>query len=474
MQPPRSQGSSGQRSEHDAMGAVSVPAGVLYGAETARAAGWAFSRHRLPVAVVHALGQLKAAAARANGAAGRLPATTAQAIERAAIEVAEGRHDAEFVVDLFQTGSGTSSHMNANEVIANRAGELLGAARGSGTVLAHDHVNLGQSSNDVVPSAIRLAVLALSERQLLPALAALAATLHDLADRHWHDLRNGRTHLMAAMPIRFGQQFRGMAEVVQAAATRLAASLDACRELPLGGTAVGTGVTCPPGFAAAVCTALGTLFGLRVQETPHHLSAQNSLGALAALSADLRAAAASLYKLVNDVRWQASDAMREIELPAMQPGSSIMVGKVNPVVCEAALMACAQVLGNDAVVAFAETQGQFELNTMLPLVARNVVESLELVAGAAAAFREHALLGLRVRPEAAAQVANNPILATALMAELGHARAVAIARDAVQRGVPVFEAARSAGLPAARLRELLDPERLCGEFGRARDGAPPG
>ncbi len=466
MQQPRPNGSPGQRIEHDALGAVSVPAHALYGAETARAASWSFTRHRLPVPVVYALGRLKAAAARANAAAGRLPAATAQAIERAAIEVAEGRHDAEFVVDLFQTGSGTSSHMNANEVIANRASELLGGERGSGLVNAHDHVNLGQSSNDVIPSAIRIAAMTLGEQRLLPALDRLAATLHDLADRHWSDLRNGRTHLMAAMPIRFGQQFRGMAERVQAVAARLAASVDSCRELPLGGTAVGTGVTCPPGFATAVCAELGALFGLRVHETTRHLSAQGSLGGLAALSADLRTAAASLYKLVNDVRWQASDALREVELPDLQPGSSIMVGKVNPVVCEAALMACAQVLGNDTVVAFAESQGQFELNTMLPVVARNVVESVELVAGAAEAFDQHALLGLRVRPEAAANVAKNPILATALMVDLGHARAVEIARDAVQRGVPVLEAARSTGLPDEKLRQLLDPERLCGDFGR--------
>ena len=455
------------------MGAVPVPASALYGAETARAASWAFTPHRLPLPVVHALGQLKAAAARANGAAGRLPPATAQAIERAALEVTDGRHDAEFVVDLFQTGSGTSSHMNANEVIANRAGELLGSVRGSGAVHAHDHVNLGQSSNDVIPSAIRLAALALGERQLLPAFAHLATALHELADRHWHDLRNGRTHLMAAMPMRFGQQFRGMAEVVQVSAARLAASLDACRDLPLGGTAVGTGVTCPPGFATAVCTELGTLFGLRVHETQHHLSAPGSLGALSAVSADLRSAAASLYKLGNDVRWQASDVMREIELPVMQPGSSIMVGKVNPVVCEAALMACAQVLGNDAVVAFAETQGQFELNTMQPLVARNVLESIELLAGAAAAFREHALLGLRVRPEAAAAVAKNPILATALLAELGHDLAASIAAEAVASGRSVLDVARErSGLPEARLQKLLDPEDLCGEIGRDGPARP--
>lgn len=449
------------------MGAVSVPDTVLHGAQTARAASWAFTHHRLPIAVVHALGRVKAAAAKAHGAAGRLSPAIARAIERAAREVAEGRHDGEFVVPLFQTGSGTSSHMNANEVIANRACELVGAARGSGAVDAHDHVNLAQSSNDVIPSAIRLAALDLGERRLLPALRQLAAAFERCAERHWHEVRNGRTHLMAAMPIRFGQQFRGAAELVGAAESRLQLAVDACRALPLGGTAVGTGVTCPPGFAAAVCAGLDADFGQRVHETPHHLSAQNGLGALADLSAALRGAAATLYKLTNDLRWQASDALREIELAPMQPGSSIMVGKRNPVVCEAVLMACAQVFGNDTVVAFAESQGQFELNTMLPLVAHDLLDSIELVAGAAEALCRHVVSGLRVRPEPAADVARNPILATALAAAIGHDRAAAIAREASERAVPVLEVARvRSGLSEERLRSLLDPGGLCGDVGR--------
>ena len=456
------------RTEHDAMGPVEVPANALYGAETARAVRWALTPQRLPLPVVHALGRIKAAAAFAHGAAGRLAPELADAIERAAREVAEGRHDDQFVVDLFQTGSGTSSHMNANEVIANRAGQLLGDALGSSRVRAHDDVNRGQSSNDVIPSAIRLAALDRGERVLLPALTALAEALHGLAERHWDDVRNGRTHLMHAMPIRFGQQFRGMAERVEAAAARIRISLDACRALPLGGTAVGTGVTCPPGFAAAVCERIGAAFGQRVHETAHHLSAQGWLGAVADLAADLRTAAAGLYKLVDDVRWQASDAVHDVAIPDLQPGSSIMVGKVNPVVCEAALMACAQVFGNDAVVAFAESQGRFELNTMLPVVARNVLESIELLAAAANAFREHVLQGLTVRPDADAAVARNPILATALMADVGHARAVEIAQEAVRRGVTVADAAGGVGLDEAALRERLDPRRLCGEIGRTR------
>jgi len=455
------------RTEVDALGAVEVPGAALYGPETTRAAAWRFTAHRMPVAVVHAIARIKAAAARVHRDAGRVPRDVAEAIERAAREVADGRHDEQFVVGLFQTGSGTSTHMNVNEVVANRASELLGVTRGA--VRAHDHVNLGQSSNDVIPSAIRLAAIELGERHLLPAFERLLTSWHELADRHWHDVRNGRTHLMAAMPIRFGQQFRGYAQQLEAVRERLLAAFEACRDLPLGGTAVGTGAAAPPGFAAAVCAMLTTPSGRPVRETTRHLSAQNGLGALLSLANELRGGATTLYKTANDLRWQASDAMGEIELPAMQPGSSIMVGKRNPVVCEAVVMACARVLGNDAVVAFADTQGQFELNTMLPVVAHALTESIEVLAGAATALREHAVSGLQVRPTAAAATARNPILATALLAEIGHERAATIARIAAERNATVLEVARElAGLPEVRLRELLDAERLCGEDGRPR------
>jgi fumarate hydratase class II len=453
------------------MGAIDVPATALYGAETARAAAWRFTAHRVPAALVHALGAIKAAAARVNGAAGRLPAEHARAIATAADEVARGDHDEQFVVGLFQTGSGTSTHMNCNEVVATRANELLGHPRGQGPVHAHDHVNLGQSSNDVIPTAIALAALLAGERELLPALRALADAWHDLADRHRDDVRNGRTHLMHAMPIRFGQQFRGYAQQLDVCRERVAASLDACRALPLGGTAVGTGVNCPPGFASAVAAELERACGVRVHETRQHLRAQATLGALPWLSGDLRATAAALFKIANDVRWQASDALRELQLPALQPGSSIMVGKVNPVVCEAVQMACAQVLGDDAVVAFAESQGAFELNTMLPVVAHAVLDALALLAGAARALREHALAGLQVRPEAGREVERNPILATALVAQLGHDRAAELARDTVARGATVRDVASEQQLvPEPRLAELLDVRRLAGERGTTRAG----
>lgn len=456
------------RSEHDSMGEVPVPATALYGAQTARAvANFAISGQGIPPLVVHALGMLKAAAAAAHGVAGRLPPDLAAAIEQAAGEVADGRHDGEFVVDVFQTGSGTSSHMNANEVIANRASELLGGVRGSGRVHPNDHANLGQSSNDVFASAVQIGLLLAIERQLLPELAALAAALHDLADQHWHDLRNGRTHLMDAMPIRFGQQFRGYAQQVDNAGARLRYAADELRALPLGGTAVGTGVNAEPGFAAEVCQGLGERFGVTVHESAQHFQAQSCLDAVVQCSGALRTFASAFYKLVNDVRWQASSALGELRLRALQPGSSIMPAKVNPVVCEAVLMACAQVFGNDAVVGFANSQGQFELQTMQPLLARNAIESALLLANSARAFRDKCLADLEVTGVGAEKVAKNPMLATALTPAIGYEAAAKIAKRAAREGLTIAQVAGAEGLPAAQL-ELLDPEQLCGEHGRER------
>ncbi|HEX5053678.1 MAG TPA: lyase family protein [Planctomycetota bacterium] len=451
------------RIERDPLGEVRVAATALYGAQTARAAAWSFSGQVMPAALVHALGRIKAAAARVHGAAGRLPPAIASAIERAAREVADGAHDGEFVVDVFQTGSATSTNMNANEVIANRAAELLGAARGGNVVHPNDHVNLAQSSNDVMPSAVQLAAVTRGEQRLLPALAALVERLHALAGAHWSRVRDGRTHLMRAMPIRFGQQFRGAAQHVAAARRRLAAAIDECRALPLGGTAVGTGVNAPPGFAAAVCAAIRSESGVAVHETEEHLAAQDCLDGLTALAATMGTAATTLYKLVNDLRWQASTAFEELVLPELQPGSSQMPGKVNPVVCEAVLMVCAQVQGNAGVVAFANSQGQFELNTMIPVVARNVLESIDLLAGAATTLRERCLDGLRLGDAPRQPVGGNPMLATALAPEIGYDAAAAIARRAAHEHRSVLELAREmTGLDAAHLQQLLDPARLSG------------
>ncbi|MCB9878796.1 MAG: aspartate ammonia-lyase [Planctomycetes bacterium] len=462
------------RVERDALGDVRVPESALYGPQTARAASWSFTRHKFPSRVVRALALVKACAARVHGRRGDLPATEAAAIERAAIEVAEGAHDAQFVVDLFQTGSGTSSNMNANEVIANRARQLLATSGDDAAVHPNDDVNQGQSSNDVVPSATQLALCVLGHEQLLPALDALVERLHVLADTHWHELRDGRTHLMRATPLRFGQQFRGQADQCAAARAEVARALDCCAELPLGGTAVGTGVGCPPGFAADVCRELAGLLGVDVRETRHHL-AQGSLDAIARVVATLRGAATTLYKLVDDLRWQASSIFGELELPAMQPGSSIMPGKINPVVCEAVLMACARVFGHDATVAFANTQGRFELNTMIPLVADAALDATELLAGAAAALRRHVLDGLRVAPAASARVRLNPALATGLAAVVGYDRAGEIAKQAELEGRAVRDVAKDRlDLPDEELDRLLDPAALAGEGGRERADARSG
>jgi fumarate hydratase class II len=315
---------------------------------------------------------------------------------------------------------------------------------------------------------VQLAVVALGERRLLPALVATSERLHALAEAHWDDLRIGRTHLMPALPVRFGQQFRGYAQRIEAATTRLRSAVDACRALPLGGTAVGTGVNADPGFATAVCVGVATATGLRVHETDRHLTGQAGHDLLLGVATDAAHAATALYQIVNDVRWQAS-ALAELALPPMQPGSSMMPGKVNPVVCEAVLMACAQVIGNGTVTSFANTQGQFELNTMVPLVAHGVLQSVELLAGAASAFEAECLCGLRIEGGAAEAARRAPTLATLLVPDIGHDRAAEIARAAAEQRRPVADVAReSSGLEASRIEELLDPDRVCGRFGHRR------
>ena len=457
------------RTEHDTMGDVLVPANALYGAQTARALGnFPISGQRLPAPVIRALGHIKAAAAVVNERAGRLAPDLARAIEQAATEVAKGQHDDQFPVDVFQTGSGTSSNMNANEVIANRAAILCGKPPGSGAVHANDHVNLGQSSNDVFPSAVQLALLDVAHRQLEPAMAALATTLHDFADRTFDTIKSGRTHLMVAMPIRMGQEFRGYAQQVENGAQRLVAALHGLGDLPLGGTAVGTGVLAAPTFGAAVSCLLRERTGLAVRETAQHFHAQASLDAVVHASGALRTFATALYKIANDVRWMASSAFGELRLPAVQPGSSIMPAKVNPVVCEAVLMVCAQVFGNDAAVGFGNSQGQFELNTMMPLLARNSIESATLLANACSVLSQ-CVRGAEVGDAAGSGVAQNPILATALTARIGYEAAAAIARLAAASGRSIVDVAQEqTGLDAALLRQLLDPATLSGEQGRNR------
>lgn len=465
------------RTERDTMGEIRVPAAAYYGAQTARARdNFPVSLRPIPAPVIRALGAIKAAAAQVNRELGRLPAELADVIGKAAEEVAAGKLDAEFVVDVFQTGSGTSSNMNANEVIANRACELLGQPRGAKAVHPNDHVNMGQSSNDVFPSAVQLGIAFALHEQLLPALGQLAERLHALAERHFGVVKTGRTHLMDAMPIRFGQVFRGYAAQVDRAAARLRDALAAVCELPLGGTAVGTGINADPRLAAGICRELARRTGLPIRETGDHFQAQASLDIVVQVSGTCRTFATAFFKIANDIRWMSSSVMGELRIPELQPGSSIMPAKVNPVICESVQMLCGQVLGNDAAVAFGNSQGQFELNTMMPFMARNAVESIELLANGARMFRTKLLDGIEVTEKATALVQRNPILATALNLAVGYETAAKIAKAAAASGRTVREvAAEMTDLPAAKLDELLDPSRMCGEWGKHRgDPRKPG
>jgi fumarate hydratase class II len=461
------------RVERDTMGEMRVPADAYYGAQAARAKdNFQVSGAGIPALVIRGLGMIKAAAAAVNRDTGKLDGKLADVIGQAAAEVMANRHDRDFVVDVFQTGSGTSSNMNANEVIANRATELLGKPRGSKAVHPNDHVNMSQSSNDVFPSAVQIGLALAVTEGLLPELGRLAECLHGFADRTFGDVKTGRTHLMDAMPIRFGQEFRGYAGQVEAGARRIRAALEDVLELPLGGTAVGTGVNAEPGFAAKVCAHVERTWRLPVRETTNHFHAQSCLDAVVHMSGALRGFASALYKVANDVRWMTSGplgGLDELSIPAVQPGSSIMPAKVNPVICEAVLMVCAQVFGNDSVVAFGNSQGQFELNTMMPVMARNAIESATLLGRACAMLRTRCLEGMEVGARAAALVDKNPILATALNEAVGYETAAKIAKEAARTGRTVREVAQAmTNLPPERLDQLLDPTRLCGDWGRER------
>jgi fumarate hydratase class II len=465
--------SNDYRIERDTMGEMRVPADALYGAQAERARqNFPISGAGIPPVVIRALGLIKGAAASVNQGLGLLDGEIAGAVGKAAAEVAENRHDRHFVVDVFQTGSGTSSNMNANEVIANRAGQILGAELGSKKVHPNDHVNMGQSSNDVFPSAVQLGLGLAVMEHLLPELERFSDCLHGLADKWFDDVKTGRTHLMDAMPIRFGQEFRGYAGQVDDWRHRIADALQHVCVLPLGGTAVGTGVNAHSDMPGLVCQRLAEQTMLPVRETPNHFHAQACLDAVVHLSGALRGFATALYKIANDVRWMASgplNGLAELEIPAVQPGSSIMPAKVNPVICESVLMLCGQVFANDQAVAFGNSQGQFELNTMMPFIARNAVESVHLLANGCAMFRERCLAEAKVTERGASLVHKNPILATALNAEIGYETAAAIAKQAAREERTVREIAlEKTDLSAEKLDEALDPSRLCGERGRSR------
>jgi fumarate hydratase, class II len=458
---------AGERVERDSMGELRVPESAYYGASTERARrNFPISDLRLPRRFIRALAQIKGAAAIVNAELGLLDARLANAIVRACEEVEGGQHDREFVVDVFQTGSGTSTNMNANEVIANRANELLGGARGAKSpVHPNDHVNLCQSSNDVIPSAIQLSALVAIREELIPALDLLRQALSAKAEEWMPVIKTGRTHLQDATPIRLGQEFQGYAGQVERALRRLEGACLELSELPLGGTAVGTGINSHPEFARRVCTHLSRTAGMTVKETDNHFQAQATLDAVLAAAGALRTVAVSLYKIANDVRWLASGpraGLGELALPEVQPGSSIMPGKVNPVIVESLLMAVAQVLGNDLTIAIAAQSGSiFELNLMMPVAAYDLLQSITLLANSAQNFAQQCVSGLRATGHGPAMVERGLMLATALAPALGYDRAAAIAKEALATGRTIREiAAERSGLEPQELDRLLDPARM--------------
>ncbi|GGD53329.1 class II fumarate hydratase [Pseudoxanthomonas indica] len=452
------------RIEHDSMGELRVPAQALWGAQTQRAVqNFPISGRPMPRGFIRALGLIKAAAADVNAGLGLLPAGVARGVRAAALEVAAGEHDAHFPIDIYQTGSGTSSNMNANEVIANLA--TRAGKGGKGGVHPNDHVNLGQSSNDVIPTAIRVSTQLAVVEDLLPAIKHLRKTIDARGRQLARVVKTGRTHLMDAMPLTFGQEFSAWSAQLASAEGRLDDSLKRLRRLPLGGTAIGTGINADPRFGPRVAKALSTLTRTRFE------SAGNKFEGLAAqddaveVSGQLSALAVALTKIANDLRWMNAGPLAglgEIELPALQPGSSIMPGKVNPVIPEATVMACAQVMGHHTAITVAGQTGNFQLNVTLPLIAANLLESIQLLANVSRLLANDAIAGLKVRQDHIQQaLGRNPILVTALNPVIGYEKGAAIAKQAYKENRPVLDVAKEVtGLPEKTLKALLDPAVL--------------
>ena len=453
--------SARDRIEKDSLGEVRVAADALWGAQTQRAAdNFRIGAARMPAGLIRAIGLIKWAAAEANGELGELPKPLAAAIAAAALEVADGQHAGQFPLGVFQTGSGTSTNMNVNEVVAHLAGERLGQQ-----VHPNDHVNRCQSSNDVIPTAIHLAAAIALKETLLPALAQLSAAIAGKAREVGEQVKAGRTHLMDALPVTVGQEMRAWQSQVEDAIARIEAARPRLQRLALGGTAVGTGVNAHPEFARQAIARLAERTGLPLVGAPNRFASLASQDTAVELSGCLRAAAVALLKISNDLRWMNSGplaGLAEISLPALQPGSSIMPGKVNPVIPEAVAMAATQVMAQDAAVAMAGASGNFQLNVMLPLIAHALLESIALVADSARALAERAIGGLVVHGEhISASLARNPMLLTALAPRIGYDRAAAIAKRAASESRPILDVAiEETGLPREELARLLDPARL--------------
>jgi fumarate hydratase, class II len=450
------------RIEIDSMGEIAVPADALYGAQTQRARqNFEGIGGPMPARFIAALLLVKAAAARANVALNQLPPEIGLAIERVSVAlIAQPDYMRHFPIDRFQTGSGTSSNMNANEVLASLAGRELGQS-----VSANDHVNAGQSSNDCIPSALHIAAALALQQELLPALQGLLAALRAKSAADGHHIKTGRTHLMDAMPVRLAQVLDGWAAQIEAQIQALREQQPRIQALAQGGTAVGTGINAHPEFATRFCAALSSLSGLPFTVAPDFFAALGSQDAAVALSGTLKGLAVSLMKIANDLRWMNSGplaGLAEIELEALQPGSSIMPGKVNPVIPEAVAMAAAQVIGHDAAITIAGQSGNFELNVMLPLVAHNLLESLHLLSRSSELLGERAIASFKVNEAGLHKaLARNPILVTALNPAIGYLKAAAIAKRAYAEGRPILDVAEEdSGLDRKTLEALLDPEKL--------------
>ena len=456
---------SNVRIERDSMGPMEVPADALYGASTMRAVlNFPISDLRFPRSFLRALGLIKLAAARTNMDLGLLDRKLGAAIVAAAQEVADGKLDQHFVLDIFQTGSGTSTNTNANEVIANRASLLMGGDSGSRLVHPNDHVNTGQSSNDVIPTAIHLAALMAIKDGLVPALEKLRSELQKKSEEFWPVVKTGRTHLQDATPIRLGQEFLGFAGQAENSLLRLGRTQEALAEVALGGTAVGTGVNTHPEFAARTCQLLSEITGVHIRETGNHFQAQATLDALVEASGILKTVAISLHKIANDIRFMACGpraGLSEITVPEVQPGSSIMPGKVNPVIPESVIQVVAQVTGNDAVVALAGQGGYFELNTMMPVAAYNILQSISLLTTSADNFARQCVEGIEATNVGPEMVQKGLMLGTGLSPAVGYDAAAAIAKEAAADGKTIREVAKlRTNLSDGELDQLLDPEAM--------------
>jgi len=449
------------RVEKDSMGEMHVPASALYGASTQRAAlNFPISSLRYPRRFIKALGQVKLAAAQTNAELGLIDKDVAAAIVKAAQEVIDGKHDAHFVVDTFQTGSGTSTNMNANEVIAHRARQLVGKDEAK-KIHPNDHVNFGQSSNDVIPTATYIAAASAIKEDLVPALHILQTSLEKKSKEFWGIIKTGRTHLQDATPIRLGQEFIGYAGQIERGIKRAQAAQEELSEVALGGTAVGTGINTHPEFAKLATAKLSKMTGLTIKETSNHFQAQASLDNAVAASGAMKTIAVSLTKIANDVRWLSSGpraGIGELELPAVQPGSSIMPGKVNPVIAESVLMVCVQVIGNDAAITVGGQSGNFEINLTMPIVAYDLLQSIELLANASANFARQAVDGLKATNRGPEMVERGLAIGTSLAPIIGYDAATAIVKEAAASGKTIREVAREkTKLSEKELATILDP-----------------